>query len=279
MDDESNSCDSGDGFRSSAVISVAQRRVCFASLVDELSFRIHSLGDIPERFARTGAGIHRDIPAVWASILNETDAWWLDHLLGELTTDLQHGLIGEVFRREPLEAAVISVGVFSGERLGLLTPSYLQNVQSWSADFATEYRAISQALALMVLAPWFADKPSEQIEASLVNAASEGRLRDVSSTLLTCVGLLQLAPEKCAPLVLGLLLRIGGRSDFVQVDQFGGLVGRLWSQLPTQVEQWLEENCARLPRRVFRLAIERLPAQRRVEFTELWKTRHSRCRS
>jgi hypothetical protein len=275
VDHDSNSRDSDDDFRTSTIITVAQRHACFATVVDELAVRLCSLAQLPDQFATTGHLPERDSLPVWSDIVNETNHWWADHGLGELTNEQCRGLVAELLSRGPLEGAPLLLGVCSSGRHALLNRSEVETVQQWNAAIVATHRVLAQALAFMVLAPWIAREPVERIGMNLVARVQQGTLDDVNSTLLVCLGLLQMAPERTAPLILDVLLNVARRPDLERIDLLGGLIGRLWALLPGQVEDWLGENCGRLARRVFRLAVERLPAQKRKELTQQWKNLRS----
>jgi hypothetical protein len=180
-----------------------------------------------------------------------------------------------VLSREPLEAALLSLGGVGGVRLTLLGRTDIEAIQGWGAALVSTHRVVTQALALMILAPWFADKPLEQIKENLVARATDGSPGDVNCALLVGLGLLQVMPERCAPVVFDVLACVAYRADLDAIDQLGGVIGRLWPLMPGPVEVWLGEHCVRLPRKVFRLAVERLPAYKRMEFTQRWKDQRS----
>lgn len=274
MDQDSNSRDSGDDFRSSAVISVAQRLACFATLIDELLVRIYSLMDEADPFAGSSCIPDGDLLAVWSNIVVEADQWWTDHALARLTQEQCRGLVAEMLGKGPVDGALLAIGICSRARLALASHSDVAVMQSWAATLVTKHRVIAQALALMVLAPWFAGAATSQD--SLVRRVQDGALDDVNSTILVCLGLLQVAPDESSRLILDVLRSVARRSDIHAIDLLGGLIGRLWVLLPEAVEMWLCENCGRLSRRTFRFAVERVPAQKRSELTQQWKDRRLR---
>lgn len=260
-------------------MAVAQRIPDFQGIVDELLVRICSLQRGADQFVASNSPTDGELPSLWNNVFAESENWWADHRLGELPEVQRRSLTLEILGKAPLDAAVLLLGVFSQHRVSLLERTDIDQIQSLYGALDATHRTIAHALSLLVLAPWFAERPLQEIEPDLVNGAGSGSLNSANSLLVVCLGLLQIAPTKYANLVHAVLLRLQVRSDLENVDQLGGLLERLWPLLPEEVETWLSHNCQCMPRKVFRLAVERMPSQKRAMLTQQWKARRLDRRS
>jgi len=270
---DSNFTDSGNDCRESTIVAVARRVPDFAAIVDELLVRISSLQRGPDQSVTLNSPTDGELPSLWANVFAETESWWTDHRLSELPGDQRRGLTLEILSKAPLDAAVLLLGVFSQRRVMLLERTDIEQIQSLYSTLDFTQRTIAHALSLLVLAPWFAERPPAEIEQEFVSGIGSRSVNFANSLLVICLGLLQIAPGKYANLVHTVLLRLQVRSDLEDIHQLGGLLERLWPLLPEQVEAWLSRNCHAMPRKVFRLAVERMPSQKRALLTQQWKAR------
>ena len=273
MDHDSNFTDSGNDCRASTIVAVARRVPEISAIVDELLVRICSLQRGPDQAATSNSPTDGQLPSLWANVFAESENWWTDHGLGELPVDQHRSLTLEILSKPPLDAAVLLLGVFSQHRIALLERTDIEEIQSLYRSLDSTHRNIAHAMSLLILAPWFAERPVAEIEQDLVNGIASGPLNLANSLLVVCLGLLQIAPSKYANLVHMVLLRLQIRSDLEDIHQLGGLLERLWPLLPEHVEAWLSRNCHAMPRKVFRLAIARMPSQKRAILTQQWKVR------
>jgi hypothetical protein len=264
---------SGNDCRASTIVVVAQRVPDIAAIVDELLVRICSLQRGPDQSVTSKSPTDVELPSLWANVFAESENWWTDHGLGELPGEQRRSLTLEILSKAPLDAAVLLLGVFSQRRVTLLDRTDIEEIQSLYRTLDSTHRTIAHALSLLLLAPWFAERPVAETEQDFVNGIASGSLNFANSLLVVCLGLLQISPLKYANLVHTVLLRLQDRSDLEAVYQLGGLLERLWPLLPEQVEAWLSFNCHAMPRKVFRLAIERMPSQKRAVLTQQWKAR------
>jgi len=270
---DSDFSDSGNDCRESTVVAVARRVPDITAIVDELLVRISSLQREPDQSVTATGLTDGELPSLWANVFAETESWWTDHRLSELPGDQRRSLTLEILSKAPIDAAVLLLGVFSQRRVTLLDRTDIEEIQSLYRTLDSTHRTIAHALSLLLLAPWFAERPVAETEQDFVNGIASGSLNFANSLLVVCLGLLQISPLKYANLVHTVLLRLQVRSDLEDIHQLGGLLERLWPLLPEQVEEWLTHNCHAMPRKVFRLAVERLPSQKRAVLTQQWKAR------
>jgi hypothetical protein len=270
---DSNYTDSGNDCRASTIVAVAQRVPDVPAIVDELLMRICSLQRGPYQPVAPNSSTDGELPSLWANVFAEAENWWEYHRLDELPDVHRRSLTLEILGKAPLDAAVLLLGVFSQHRVALLERRDIEGIQLLYSTLDSTHRTLAHALSLLVLAPWFAERQLEEIEPDFVSGIGSGSLNVANSLLVVCLGLLQIAPTKYANFVHTVLLRLQVRSDLEDIDQLGGLLERLWPLLPEQVEMWLSHNCQSMPRKVFRLAVERMPSQKRAVLTQQWKAR------
>ena len=259
----------------------ARRRLNLEQVVDDLVIRLRfilpPIGNVARTHPLFGLG---DEPHL-ASIFREARIWWLTNELGQLDADGRRSLIDEVLERNADEAILASVGLFGSASFPELTEDDVERMQAWYELPRPPPRAIRDALALRVLTVWFIAKPSqivtEKLESWLLSTTA-GLLR---AALVVSVGLAHQSSSRhgsllvralnCIPVILNL-----GESD---VDSAAGwLLSSVWPIEPSLIEDWLHAHGALLSRKVFRIAVGRMPTHVRSQLTTAWKAQRQRQR-
>lgn len=278
LDDNSDSNNSDGSPFSSTVMRTARSRPNLEWVVDDLIIRLRCISpeaDCPSRtHPLTGL---TDEPHLGA-LLKEARIWWLSNELGQLDASMRRLLMDEVIDRDANDAILAALGLFGCVAFPELNLNDVARMQTWYESPSMPPRILRDALALRVLAPWFGARPpslvTETLEAWYL-PSSPGLLR---AALVVSVGLAHqpgrshLAPIERALECLPVILRLGG-SD---VDAAAGwLLSSLWPLEPTLVEDWIAHHADALTRKVFRIAVGRMPTPIRVQLTDLWKGRFS----
>ena len=278
VDCDLNSRDSVDDcqVRASAVISVASVLPDFVSLVDELSVRLHSLTRPIPRRSSSGYAISASVDLIWESAFYESREWWMDHDLGKLSPDESRCVANEILRRDPFEAVLLAIAAFAPDRLWSLQRDQIEQMKSWYLVLDPKHRAIGHALALRVLAPWFDGESTDFIARELQRWVGSRCGELASAAIVVSLGLLQLSPTRHVETILQLLVELRRHTDLSRIGRdatLGWLLGRLWPVVPDRLETWLHENCQAMSRKVFRLAVARIPSEKRRVLISEWKTR------
>ncbi len=206
-------------------------------------------------------------------MFREVRVWWLKNELGQLDTDARRSLIDEVLERSANEAILTSVGLFGSVSFPELTEADIGRMQFWYELPNPPPRSIRDALALRVWTAWVIAKPplivSGKLESWLL-LTTPGLLR---AALVVSVGLahqssnhisLIIRALNCVPVILNL-----GESE---VDSATGwLLSSVWPIEPTVIEDWLQTHGADLSRKLFRIAVGRMPTPIRIKLTSEWK--------
>jgi hypothetical protein len=212
------------------------------------------------------------------ALRKEARNWWLSNELGQLDAPMRRLLMDEVFERDAEDAILATLGLFSSVAFPELNLNDIARMQIWLESPTVPPRILRDALALRVLAPWFGERPPNVVAETLrawFLSSSPGLLR---AALVVSVGLAQqpggshLAPTTRALECLPVILSLGG-SD---VDTAAGwLLASLWPLEPSRVEDWIAQHAGALTRKVFRIAVGRMPTPIRVRLTDRWKAKIS----
>ncbi len=205
------------------------------------------------------------------AIFREAKVWWLSNELEDLVSESRRWLICEVFQRSSNEAALLALALFGGIEFPELRLADIEVMQSWFEGAQVPARNVRDALVLKVWLPWFTERP---------NAVVEEKLREwlhsapglVRAALVTCVGLAQeVQSNEVKSLVMASLGSLASQRDREVGSAIGWFLATMWHREPELVERWLNANAARLSRRVYRIAVGRMPTSVRVRLLEKWK--------
>ncbi len=278
---DSNNPDDSPFSRSSTVIRTARSRPNLELLVDDLATRLRCLSPPALNVARTHPLVGLGDEPHLSSIFRETRIWWRSYELGRLDIEGRRDLIEELLQRDPDEAIVAALGLFGSVSFPELNLEDIARMQAWYEQPRLAPRALRDALALRIWATWFCRNPaqvvSEQFEAWLLSS-SPGLLR---AAFVVAVGLLRESSDshrapvlralECMPAIIGL-----GESDVESAA--GWLLSSLWPIEPSRVEEWVATHGSILSRKVFRIAIGRMPTPIRTRLSAQWKAQRHKQR-